>query len=39
MQEYRIKTELILLKLGLYVTTLTFDITIMNRYDAVLGIP
>jgi hypothetical protein len=39
MQGYRMKTEPILLKSGPYATTLTFDITMMNGYDAVLGMP
>ena len=37
MQGYRIKTNLILLRSGPYVITITFNITMMNGYDVVLG--
>lgn len=39
MQGYRKKTEPVLLKSGPYATTITFDVTMMNGYDAVLGMP
>jgi hypothetical protein len=39
MQGYRMRTDPILLKSGPYATTISFDITAMTGYDAVLGMP
>ena len=36
-QGYKIKTESVLLKSGLYTTTTSFNVTIISGYDAVLG--
>jgi hypothetical protein len=39
MQGYATKTEPVLLKSGPYATTIIFDVTTMNAYDALLGMP
>jgi hypothetical protein len=39
MQGYRQETEPVLFKSGPYASTITFDITPMSEYDAILGMP